>query len=405
MAASAHLTATQLDESCTSKKKNRQPARFREYLRPCAGREAQAIANRNGWQPGYRAGAGLSKAVVGERGVALVDDRDFTVAGSRASAVRDMTLKAPSHRLIFKRARGIVMVVAETAVARQRARAALVGGPAAELQVVRPAAAGGRLPSAPPPPLRSLTCGASSSRSCTQPPPSRSLPTSPPSPASSGPLILQAGNGVPLVNIQTPSAAGVSRNTYEQFDVQTQGVILNNSRTQYIDPARRLGPGQPPAGARHCPRHPQRSHSANPSQLMGCVEVAGSAAQVVIANPAGVTCNGCGFINASRATLTTGTPIVSSNLDGYRVEGGTIRAEGAGMDASRVGYTDLIARAVEVNAGIWAQTLKVTAGTNVVDADNSLGDADCGNWHRPRLRHRCRQSRRHVRRQDRAGWH
>ncbi|MDQ5902952.1 MAG: filamentous hemagglutinin, partial [Pseudomonadota bacterium] len=52
-------------------------------------------------------------------------------------------------------------------------------------------------------------------------------------------------------------------------------------------------------------------------------------------------------------------------------EGGTIRVEGAGMDASRVGYTDLIARAVEVNAGIWAQTLKVTAGTNVVDADNS----------------------------------
>jgi filamentous hemagglutinin family protein len=47
--------------------------------------------------------------------------------------------------------------------------------------------------------------------------------------------------------------------------------------------------------------------SANPSQLLGFVEVAGSPAQVVIANPAGVTCNGCGFINASRATLTTGT--------------------------------------------------------------------------------------------------
>ncbi|MFA7292940.1 MAG: filamentous hemagglutinin N-terminal domain-containing protein, partial [Rhodocyclaceae bacterium] len=190
-------------------------------------------------------------------------------------------------------------------------------------------------------------------------------------PASQRPTVLSAGNGVPLVNIQTPSAAGVSRNTYEQFDVETQGVILNNSRT---NTATQLGgwvQGNPWLARGSARVILNEVISANPSQLLGYVEVAGSAAQVVIANPAGVTCNGCGFINASRATLTTGTPIVSSNLDGYRVEGGTIRVEGAGMDASRVGYTDLIARAVEVNAGIWAQTLKVTAGTNVVDADSS----------------------------------
>ena len=50
-------------------------------------------------------------------------------------------------------------------------------------------------------------------------------------PASQQPIILNAPNGVPLVNIQTPSAAGVSRNTYSQFDVNTNGAILNNSRT------------------------------------------------------------------------------------------------------------------------------------------------------------------------------
>ncbi|MBK9445220.1 MAG: filamentous hemagglutinin N-terminal domain-containing protein [Betaproteobacteria bacterium] len=190
-------------------------------------------------------------------------------------------------------------------------------------------------------------------------------------PASQRPTILSAGNGVPLVNIQTPSAAGVSRNTYEQFDVQTQGVILNNSRTNVATQLGGWVQGNPWLARGTARVILNEVISANPSQLLGYVEVAGSAAQVVIANPAGVTCNGCGFINASRATLTTGTPIVSSNLDGYRVEGGTIRVEGAGMDASRVGYTDLIARAVEVNAGIWAQTLKVTAGTNVVGADNA----------------------------------
>ena len=45
------------------------------------------------------------------------------------------------------------------------------------------------------------------------------------------PTVLVAPNGVPLVNIQTPSAAGVSRNLYQQFDVQRGGVILNNSRS------------------------------------------------------------------------------------------------------------------------------------------------------------------------------
>ncbi|MCZ5035292.1 filamentous hemagglutinin N-terminal domain-containing protein [Escherichia coli] len=109
-------------------------------------------------------------------------------------------------------------------------------------------------------------------------------------------------------------------------------------------------------------------NSRNPSQLNGFVEVAGKKAQVVIANPAGISCDGCGFINANRATLTTGQPqMKNGSLTGFSVERGEIQITGKGMDASRTDYTDIIARSVKINAGIWAQDLKVTTGRNNVD--------------------------------------
>ncbi len=49
-------------------------------------------------------------------------------------------------------------------------------------------------------------------------------------PTSQQPTILTSANGTTQVNIQTPSAGGVSRNTYTQFDVGQEGAILNNSR-------------------------------------------------------------------------------------------------------------------------------------------------------------------------------
>lgn len=206
----------------------------------------------------------------------------------------------------------------------------------------------------------------------------------PAAPGNQQPMIVPAANGVPLVNIQTPSAAGVSRNVYSQFDVGSAGVIFNNAVT---NTATQLGgwiQGNPYLAGGSARVILNEVNSINPSQLLGYIEVGGSRAQVVIANPAGITCNGCGFINASRATLTTGTPILNGgNLDGYRVQQGAINVSGAGLDGRQVDYTDLIARAVVVNAGIWAQQLGVTAGANQVDAAHTLATPIVGSGAAP----------------------
>ncbi|MFO1257762.1 MAG: hypothetical protein U1E78_05045 [Gammaproteobacteria bacterium] len=48
-------------------------------------------------------------------------------------------------------------------------------------------------------------------------------------PFSQRPDVLEASQGVPQINIQTPSPAGVSRNQYSQFDIEQRGAILNNA--------------------------------------------------------------------------------------------------------------------------------------------------------------------------------
>jgi len=194
----------------------------------------------------------------------------------------------------------------------------------------------------------------------------------PNAPSNQRPTVLTAPNNVPLVNIQTPSTAGVSRNTYSQFDVERQGAILNNSRTNTQTQLGGWVQGNPWLAGGGARVILNEVNSSNPSWLNGYIEIAGQRSEVVIANPSGINVDGGGFINASRSTLTTGTPVVSDgNLTGYQVRGGQITVGSQGFDASTTDYTDLIARSVQVNGVIWANQLKGTTGSNQVDADNT----------------------------------
>lgn len=201
----------------------------------------------------------------------------------------------------------------------------------------------------------------------------------PTAPGSQQATVLTTASGVTQVNIQTPSAQGVSVNQYKQFDVQSNGVVLNNSRTAANTQIAGYVQGNPWLATGSARVIVNNVNSTNPSYLNGYVEIAGQKAEVIIANPAGISVSGGGFINASRTTLTTGTPIINGgSLEGYRVTSGQITVDGQGLDTSQSDYTDILARSVKVNAGIWANNLKVTAGANQIDAANSTATAITG---------------------------
>lgn len=191
----------------------------------------------------------------------------------------------------------------------------------------------------------------------------------PSAPGNQRPTILQTANGLPQVNIQTPSAAGVSRNTYRQFDIDARGAILNNSRTGASTQLAGQVTANPWLATGEARVILNEVNSNNPSYLKGPVEVAGQRAEVVIANPSGIRVNGGTFLNASGVTLSTGTPVMNSgNLESFRVGGGTVVVEGLGLDTRTADYTTIMARAMEVNAGLWAKHLTVVTGANDVKA-------------------------------------
>ncbi|WP_175734538.1 contact-dependent inhibition toxin BcpA [Burkholderia ambifaria] len=256
-----------------------------------------------------------------------------------------------THRLVYSRLRGMVVAVAETATAEGKsATGEARARPRSSASGMRTVAAGvavlGMLP---------VLSDA------------QIVPT----PGAST-QVIQTPNGLPQVNVARPSSAGVSVNTYNQFDVQKPGAILNNSATMVQTQQAGWINGNPNYGAGQAARIiVNQVNSPNPSQIRGTVEIAGARAELVLANPSGIFVDGGGFLNTSRATLTTGVPFYGADgsLAGYNVNRGLVTVAGAGLNAANIDQVDLIARAVQVNAAVYAKNLNVIAGAARVNHD------------------------------------
>ena len=186
------------------------------------------------------------------------------------------------------------------------------------------------------------------------------------------PLVQETANQIPLINITAPTNKGVSMNKYEQFNVEKQGAILNNSyvtsKTElagYVQGNSNMVNGTAKVIV-------NQVTSGTPTSMNGYLEVAGQRALVVVANPNGITVNGGGFLNADHAVLTTGRAELNGagNLQNYRVEQGKVAIEGKGLDGKGADSVSILARTINVNAGVWANKLNTRTGQNHIDANN-----------------------------------
>ncbi|AXL53219.1 hypothetical protein DSC91_006536 [Paraburkholderia caffeinilytica] len=93
-------------------------------------------------------------------------------------------------------------------------------------------------------------------------------------------------NGHQTVNV-APTIGGVSNNTYTSFNVSKAGADLNNVGIN----ARTIV---------------NQVTSTNPSLIQGDISVLGPRANVILANPNGITIDGGSFVNAGHVVLSTG---------------------------------------------------------------------------------------------------
>ncbi|EJU56128.1 hemagglutinin/hemolysin-related protein [Neisseria meningitidis 93004] len=253
------------------------------------------------------------------------------------------------HRIIFSKKHSTMVAVAETANSQGKGKQA---GSSVSVSLKTSGDLCGKLKTT----LKTLVCSLVSLSMVL--PAHAQITTDKSAPKNQQVVILKTNTGAPLVNIQTPNGRGLSHNRYTQFDVDNKGAVLNNDRNN--NPFLVKGSAQLILN----------EVRGTASKLNGIVTVGGQKADVIIANPNGITVNGGGFKNVGRGILTTGAPQIGKDgaLTGFDVRQGTLTVGAAGWnDKGGADYTGVLARAVALQGKLQGKNLAVSTGPQKVD--------------------------------------
>ncbi len=212
-------------------------------------------------------------------------------------------------------------------------------------------------------------------------------------PVAGGATFAPSSKNIPVLNITKPTSSGVSVNKFNDLNVGTEGLILNNLNLLNYNTSYRSE-----LSGEHIEFNPNFRDgesakiilnevvSSNKTVLSGATEIYGKKADYIVANPNGITCNGCGFINTSRLSLITGSSnIIDGKIDSFKIApNATLRINGVGVENFGLyaqSPAELVSNAIKISGEVSTLgDLKIFAGndrydwnTQTVSSDNTTG--------------------------------
>lgn len=167
-------------------------------------------------------------------------------------------------------------------------------------------------------------------------------------------------SGSVTVGVAPATTDGVSLNRYNQFNVASAGVNLDNRSIA----ARTIV---------------NEVTGASRTNINGAVEVLGQKAHVIVANPNGIVIDGGRFVNTGRVALTTGklsfnarqiAPGIFQDNVVSTVTGGSITVSGGGL-SGQMDAIDLIAHSIKINGQITNSSANANAGIRLASGQSS----------------------------------
>ena len=183
---------------------------------------------------------------------------------------------------------------------------------------------------------------------------------------------------VVTTNIATPNSSGLSNNQVVSFDVNSDGTILNNSATGGTAQLGNTGVAANnniTAGS-EAELILFQVNGTSGSGLNGTIEVFGGEAGLIIANPNGIVCDGCGFINADRVDLVTGSGYDLDTNTFSTIAATDITVEGSALELSNVDLNIQTGRDFINSTTIDAENLNVIAAGDFLNQSSSTISAD-----------------------------
>ncbi|MCO8421387.1 filamentous hemagglutinin N-terminal domain-containing protein [Burkholderia cenocepacia] len=171
--------------------------------------------------------------------------------------------------------------------------------------------------------------------------------------------VIVGPTGRQTINI-APAIGGVSNNTYSSFNVSKAGADLNNVGIN----ARTIV---------------NQVTSINPSLIQGNINVLGPRANVILANPNGVTVDGGSFTNTGHVVLSTGqvsfsdltlAPGVVQRNVVLTTDRGAIAIGPGGLSGTLVNL-DLIAKQLSINGPVTNDFTSSTSGIRAITGDST----------------------------------